>query len=215
MALIGGAITGPQTVIAQVWRSRPPLHLGTVSNNPRTVPFFVAFGQRLHELGYIEGQSLFVEFIDTQGQVDRIAEGMRDVVRRGVDIVLAAGPEESLKSALAVIATLPIVMVAIDYDPLAPGYVMSLARPTGNVTGLFFQQIELTTKRLQVLKEAFPAVQAATVFCDRASVDQWQAAQNAASRLGLRLAFSYWKRPTTTNRHSPKPRRIIAAPSRL
>src|SRR5438552_2871368 len=88
------------------------LRLGMVSNNPRTVPFTVAFERRLQELGYIAGQNLFVEYIDTLGQTGRIAEGMREVVRRGVDIVLAGGPEDSLKSALAATSTLPIVMIA-------------------------------------------------------------------------------------------------------
>jgi len=82
---------------------------------------------------------------------------------------------------------LPIVMTAIDYDPLARGYLSNLARPTGNVTGIFFQQIELATKRLQVVTEAFPDLRAATVFWDESSADQWGAAQSTASALGLRL----------------------------
>jgi putative tryptophan/tyrosine transport system substrate-binding protein len=64
--------------------------------------------------------------------VSRIEEGMREVVRRNVDIILAGGPEVSLKSALAATSTLPIVMIAIDYDPFALGYVKSLARPGGH-----------------------------------------------------------------------------------
>ena len=56
--------------------------------------------------------------------------------------------------------TLPIVMTAIDYDPLARGYVANLARPSGNITGIVFQQIELVTKRLQVVTEAFPELRA-------------------------------------------------------
>jgi putative ABC transport system substrate-binding protein len=66
-------------------------------------------------------------------------------------------------------------MLAIDYDPIALGYVTSLARPTGSVTGIFFQQIELTTKRLQIVKDAFPELRAATAFWDRISADQFQA----------------------------------------
>jgi putative ABC transport system substrate-binding protein len=79
-------------------------------------------------------------------------------------------------------------MVAIDYDPLARGYVTSLARPTGNVTGVFLQQIELTEKRLQLLKSAFPDMQAATVFWDRTSTNQWEAAQRTAAALRLQLS---------------------------
>jgi putative ABC transport system substrate-binding protein len=63
-----------------------------------------------------------------------------------------------------------------------------LARPTGNVTGVFLQQVELSLKRLQILKEAFPTIEAATVFWDHRSTYQWQETQDAAASLGLRLA---------------------------
>ena len=80
---------------------------------------------------------------------------------------MAPGPEVSLQSALAVPGDTPIVMVAIDYDPLARGYIKSLARPEGRVTGLMMQQIELAVKRVQLLKDAFPDLKAITVFWDQ------------------------------------------------
>jgi ABC-type uncharacterized transport system substrate-binding protein len=119
--------------------------------------------------------------------LEEYARGNRELVTRNVGILVASGAEVALKAALAATDTLPIIMTAIDYDPLALGYVKSLARPGGNVTGIFFQQIELTTKRLQVVTDAFPDLRAATVFWDRASADQWRAAQSAAPPLGLRL----------------------------
>jgi putative tryptophan/tyrosine transport system substrate-binding protein len=81
---------------------------------------------------------------------------MKELVRRKADILVAAGPEIALKSALGATDTLPIVMIALDYDPLALGYVTSLAKPASNVTGLFLQQIEQAAKRVQLMKEAFP-----------------------------------------------------------
>jgi putative ABC transport system substrate-binding protein len=78
-------------------------------------------------------------------------------------------------------------MIAIDYDPFARGYVTSLARPSGNVTGVFFQQTELSAKRIQLIRDAFPNTSAASMFWDQLSADQWQAAQNAAATLGLGL----------------------------
>jgi len=164
------------------------LRLGTVSINPRTASFWVAFERRLRELGYIEGENLKTESPEIGEHVDRVGEAMKDLVRHKVDIILASGPEVVLKSALAATDALPIVMVAVDYDPLARGYVASLARPTGNVTGVFFLQIELSVKRLQVMKEAFPAMQAATVFWDRLSADQWEAVREITGSLGFRLA---------------------------
>jgi ABC-type uncharacterized transport system substrate-binding protein len=79
-------------------------------------------------------------------------------------------------------------MIAIDYDPLALHYITSLARPGGNVTGVFFQQVELAMKRLQLMRDVLPTVEAATVFWDANSVEQWQATQRAGATLGLRLA---------------------------
>jgi hypothetical protein len=109
--------------------------------------------------------------------------GYRDVAARKAGVIVASGTEVALKTALAA----PIVMVAIDYDPLVRGYVTSLARPTGRVTGLFFQQIELTVKRVQLLKHAFPDIQAATVFWDQISADQWEAARSAGATLRKRV----------------------------
>ena len=88
---------------------------------------------------------------------------------------------------------LPIVMVAFDYDPLALGYIKSLARPGGNITGLFVQQIELAMKRLQLIQEAFPKAQAATVFWDRLSVDQWQAVQKLQTLWPASGTASPWR----------------------
>lgn len=78
-------------------------------------------------------------------------------------------------------------MIAVDYDPVVRGYVTNLARPAGNITGVYFQSVELVGKRLQSLKEAFSAMTAATVFWDRAAADVWAAAQAEAPRLRLHL----------------------------
>ena len=112
---------------------------------------------------------------------------MRELVANKVDIIVATGNELSPKAALAATNILPIVMIAIDYDPLALGYVGSLARPGGNLTGLFYEQIDLTLKRLQLMQEAVPNTPRITVFWDSASEGQWRAADKAAAGLGLQL----------------------------
>jgi putative ABC transport system substrate-binding protein len=165
------------------------LRVGLVSSaNTRNGPPFIAFDQRLRELGYTEGGNLAVEFIGLQGRIERMGEAMHELVRRQVSVIIAFGPEAALKAAIEATDTIPIIMVAIDYDPIARGYVTSLARPTGNVTGLFLQQIELTEKRIEFTREAFPGLQSATVFWDAPSADQRQAALKAAAAIGLRLA---------------------------
>jgi len=186
IAIAGGAAAWPLTARSQ---QSAPLRVGTVSAQAPSAPSFAAFLKRMSELGYQEGTNFTFEFVQVKG-AEEYKRGYDELAARKLDIVLAVGPEVALKSALAVTAAepRPIVMVAIDYDPFALGYVNSLARPGGRVTGVSFQQIELTAKRLQVARDAFPDRPAATVFWDRISADQWQVMQNAASTFGLRLA---------------------------
>src|SRR5262245_687580 len=186
LATLGGAAAA-WPLVARAQPAAGTLRLGTVSVNPRSSPFYVAFEQRLAELGYQEGKNFLFDFVQIQS-TDGYESGFRELIARKVDIIFAGGAELGLKSALEVTTSLPIVVIATDYDPLARGYVASLARPGGNVTGVFLQQIELTVKRLQVVKEAFPDMRAATVFWDRISADQWIAARDVSTKVGLRLA---------------------------
>ena len=185
ITLLGAAAAWPLAARAQ----QPPnlLRVGVSSIQQRTTAVYVAFVQRMAELGYQEGKNFVFEFVQVPN-ADGYENGYQELAGRKVDILISPGPELTLKAALAVAGTLPIVMVAVDYDPFLSGYVTSLARPTGNVTGIFFQQIDLTAKRLQLVKDAFPDVKAVTVFWDRISADQWRATQSAAPALGLRLA---------------------------
>jgi len=182
-----GAAVAAWTLAARAQPAAGMLRLGTVSINPRSSPFYVAFEQRLAELGYQEGKNFAFEFVQIPS-IEGYEAGFRELVARKVDILFTGGAELALKWALNVTTTLPIVIIATDYDPFARGYLTSLARPNSNVTGVFLQQIELTVKRLQLVKEAFPDMQAATVFWDRISAEQWSAARDVSAKLGLRLA---------------------------
>ena len=186
ITLLGGAAaTFPLAARAQ--QQLPMLRVGVVSGQPRSGSIFVALEQRMAELGYQAGKNLTLEFVHASS-IEGFEAGYKELAGRKVDIILASGPEISLKSALAAAGTLPIVMIAIDYDPFARGYVASLARPNGNVTGVFFQQIELSMKRTQLFMDTLPNLRGAAVFWDAISADQWQATQSAGQRLGLRLA---------------------------
>jgi putative ABC transport system substrate-binding protein len=191
IAALGSAAAWPLMARAQ----QPKLlRVGAVAGSPKSAPQWVAFDQRMAELGYQEGKNFVFEFIQA-ATIDDYARGYRELVTRKVDVLVALGPEIALKSAVAVTDTMPIVMVAIDYDPFSRHYVTSLARPSGNVTGLIFQQVELAAKRIQLIKEAFPHIPAAIMFWDEASADQWQAAQNAAATLSLPLFGSELREP--------------------
>ena len=185
ITLLGGAAAWPLAARAQ--QPTKIFRIGITTIQQRTSPPYVAFNQRLYELGYIDGQNLAMEFLNPDTQTEGMAGPIKELIRRKVDVIIAPY-ESAVKSALLATDTVPIVMIAIDYDPLAPGYIKSLARPAGNVTGLFLQQIELAKKRVQILKDALPDVQTATMFWDSPSQDQWKATNEAAGAFGLQLA---------------------------
>jgi putative ABC transport system substrate-binding protein len=184
VAALGTAAAWPLAARAQQAKS---LHLGIVAFTPRTAPHWGGFEQRLRELGHIDGQNLLITFVSVR-QSDAIPAAIQELIAKNIDILVATGNEFSPKAALAVTKVLPIVMIAIDYDPFALGYVASLARPGGNLTGLYYQQIDLTLKRLELMKDAVSSTPKMTVFWDASSEGQWLAAEKGAPSLGLQLA---------------------------
>src|SRR5262252_6661073 len=185
ITLLGGAAAWP--IAARAQQPTKTLKVGTVAGTPKSSPQWVAFERRMVELGYQEGRNFSFDFLQA-ASADEYEALYRKLAAREPDVILAIGPEIGLKSALAVTRTVPIVMIAIDYDPLARGYVTSLARPSGNITGVVFQQIELAAKRVQLIKDGFPDRLAATMFWDKLSADQWEAARSTAAKLGLQLS---------------------------
>ncbi|MFI5033477.1 MAG: ABC transporter substrate-binding protein [Reyranellales bacterium] len=183
--LMTGAAAWPSAVRAQ--SSPRKLRVGGVSGQPRSSILWTSFVARMAQLGYREGENFLFDLVKADSTED-YRQGYKRFAGGAVDIIVAPGPEVSLQSALAVPGDTPIVMVAIDYDPLARGYIKSLARPEGRVTGLMMQQIELAVKRVQLLKDAFPDLKAITVFWDQISRDQWAAIQAAAVKIGIGLA---------------------------
>jgi putative tryptophan/tyrosine transport system substrate-binding protein len=162
--------------------------IGAVSAGaPRSSPHWTAFAQRLGELGYVEGRNVAIDFRSAEGRPERFPELMSGLVQLGVDVILPVGPEASLQAARNATTTIPIVVVAIDYDPIAKGHVHGLARPGGNTTGLFLRQPELTPKRIELLKEINPKLRRVVVFWDAFSGDQLKEADAAARAGGLQL----------------------------
>ena len=134
-----------------------------------------------------KGDTLAIEYINLEGHLERYDGAMRELVRRRVDLIFALGQEDNLRAAMAATGTIPIVMLAIGYDPLTSGFVSSLARPTGNVTGIYVLSLEATKKRLQLFKDAFPALHAAFGFWDFDGAEAWRAVASAAPSLGIAL----------------------------
>ncbi len=123
-----------------------------------TDPRFIALRQGLRELGYVEGQNLVIEYRSAKGKRERLPEVAAELVRLKVDIILTSGSPRAIRAAKRATRTIPIVFRGTPVDPVARGFVMSLARPGGNITGLTDLRSELHGKRLELLKEAFPRI---------------------------------------------------------
>ncbi len=185
-AVTGGLLAAPLAAEAQpagkVWR------IGVVASgvNPRSASFFQAFEQRLHELGWVDGRNLIIDFQIPKGSRD-IPAIAADLVRQNVDLIVAGGPEASLKAARRATSTIPIVMVALNYDPVEKGYVASLARPGGNITGVFSLAPAQGVKQLEILKEALPKVTLVGVLWDAFATDQLPIIDASAPKLNVQL----------------------------
>jgi putative ABC transport system substrate-binding protein len=152
----------------------------------RSVPSAQALIRKMSELGWIDGQNLTIDSRGADGEVERLSGLAADLATR-VDVIVAWGNEVTLRAAKQATSAIPIVTIAIDFDPLAYGYVTSLARPGGNITGVFLRQPELTSKRLELIRETFPNASRVAIFWDALSTDQLKAASQAASSLRIEL----------------------------
>jgi len=121
-----------------------------------------AFRQGLRELGYVEGKNIIIEFRSAEGKFDRLPDLAAEVVRLKVDVIVTTGPIVN-RPAKEATSTIPIVM-AFDNDPVGNGFVASLARPAGNMTGLANLAPEITGKQLELLKEIVPRLSRVAVF---------------------------------------------------
>jgi len=121
-----------------------------------------AFRQGLRELGYTEGQNIVVDVRSGEGKADRVSALAADLVGLKVDIIVTGGPQAT-RPAKDATGTIPIVM-AFDSDPVGNGFVASLARPGGNVTGLSALSPEISGKQLELLKEIVPKLSRVAVF---------------------------------------------------
>jgi putative ABC transport system substrate-binding protein len=124
------------------------------SNNPGAPG--QAFRQGLHDLGYVEGKNILVEYRYIEGNPDRIPGFIAELLQLKVNVIVATSPT-AIRAAKQATKTIPIVMV-ITQDPVAAGIVDRLARPGGNVTGLTQLARDLSGKRLELLKEAIPTI---------------------------------------------------------
>jgi putative ABC transport system substrate-binding protein len=183
--LLGGAVFSPREGRTQQ-RSIGFLSAGSAD---AFAPFVTAFRSALNEAGYVEGHDLAIEFRWAEGHYDRLPELAADLVRNGVEVIATTGGDVAAGAAKAATAAIPIVFIS-GGDPVARGFVPSLARPGGNMTGVSLLVIELVPKRLELVRDLVPnaAVIAGLVNPKNSNAGRNVAAlQEAAREKGVQL----------------------------
>jgi putative ABC transport system substrate-binding protein len=154
--VVGFAAAWPLSARAQQPAKLP--RIGILWPNPMAASghFVEAFRQGLRELGYVEGQNMIIEFRSAEGRMERLPDLAADLARLPVDVIQTA-TSPTIRAAQQATRTIPIIM-GNSQDPVSEGFIGSLARPGGNITGLTLFSPDLAAKRLQLLKEIVPTL---------------------------------------------------------
>jgi len=153
--LLAIAAPGPPSDAQQATRI-PKIGFLTATNQVTLAPNIAAFRQGLREVGYVEGKTILVEVRSAEAAVERLPELARQLVALKPDLIVATN-DVVIASVRRETQTIPIVM-AFSSDPAGAGFVASLARPGGNVTGLSTLSPEISGKRLELLREVIPGL---------------------------------------------------------
>jgi ABC-type uncharacterized transport system substrate-binding protein len=189
ITLIGGAAaTWPASVRAQQ-PAMPVIGVLAGVSAAQWAGRMAAFHRGLSETGYVEGRNVAVEYRWAEGQLSRMPAMAADLVSRGVAVIFVTS-DVGIQAAIAATKTIPIIFSTAS-DPVAAGFVPTLARPGGNVTGITSLSIELIAKRLEVLHELLPGATRIAVLVNPANPGVTQNviedSQAAARRLGLEI----------------------------
>ena len=193
--IIGFALTAVILVSVHLAEAQQPakiprigyLTASSLSVNPARIE---AFRQGLRELGYIEGKNIVIEWRSSEGKADRLPALAAELVRLKVDVIVTSGPVAT-RAAKEATTTIPIVM-AQDIDPVGSGFVASLARPGGNITGLSTFRPELSGKQLELLKEIVPRLSRVAVLGTSTQpgyAQQLREVELAAGAFGVKLQY--------------------------
>ena len=189
ITLLGGvAVAWPLAARAQQPAKLPTIgFLGTAAASAWG-PWTAAFVQRLHELGWIEGRTVEIQYRWAEGRSERWAEIAAEFVRLKVDVIVTGG--NAAVAAKQASSAVPIVFALVD-DPVGLGLIASLARPGGNVTGLSIQNPDLAGKRVELLREVVPGLRRLAIMANvelPSAASEMREIQTAARMLGLDAA---------------------------
>jgi putative tryptophan/tyrosine transport system substrate-binding protein len=187
---LGSSATVLWPLIARAQQSKKVPRLCFLTFDPGTLETtrFKPFFQALRDLGYVNGQTITIDYLSANGQGERFPDLAADCLRSKTDIIVVT-TTPAAKAAKAATSTIPIVMYPLG-DPVVTGLVASLNRPGGNVTGLTFMASGLAAKRLELLKEAVPQISRVLVLSyrvDPIAAPQLKELAIAADTLGARL----------------------------
>ena len=188
-SLVVAGLSAPLRSWAQPAPKMPHVGLLTVASPKPQIPRpIAAFLQAIRELGYIDGQTILIEFRWAEGKSERLTELAAGLVRDKVNVIVATG-DAPIRAALRATSTIPIVM-ATSGDAVGAGFVASLARPGGNVTGMTAIAPELSAKRLQLVKELLPGAARVAVLWspnDPVHAFDWTHMHAAERTIGVKL----------------------------
>src|SRR5262245_21990042 len=183
VALIGGAAAWPVAARGQQLRRLPLIGFLQRVRNENVV----AFIQALRDAGYVDGQNAVIETRIFETTHDRVPDLAKELVDLKCDVILAAS-QYAFVAAMNATTTIPIVGIDLENDPVASGWVRSLARPGGNFTGVFLDLPELGGKQIELLKEVVPKLSKPGALWDSAIGEaQFRATQKAAQTAGVTL----------------------------
>jgi putative ABC transport system substrate-binding protein len=194
ITLLGGAAAWPLAARAQQSAKLPAIgYLG--ASTPLFDTYRVgAFVQRLRELGWIEGRTVAIEYRWSEGRTERYPEIAAEFVRLNVDVIVATGG--AVPAAKQATSVIPIVF-PVAGDPVGAGYVATLARPGGNVTGLSLQQTDVASKRVELLREVVPGLRRLAILANVGNANvvlELGEVQAATRTLGLEAAIAEIRR---------------------
>jgi putative ABC transport system substrate-binding protein len=173
---LAGALAAPLAVEAQ----RPKIVPRVGILDPGIPHLFTAFREAMRDLGYVEGQNIVYDIRSAEGKPERISRLAAELVKLSPDLIVTAATQPS-RAVREATNSIPIVVAAIG-DAVATGLVTSLRQPGGNITGLSFLNTELSAKRLELLKEAFPRITRVFVLNDINTAQNIVAETEAAAR---------------------------------
>ena len=184
ISVIAGATAWPLAARAQQ-RAMPVVGFLSPVTAEATPHLLAAFRQGLAETGYVEGKNLAIEYRFANFKLELLPDLAGDLVRRNVNVIFAPTPE-TVVAARNATTSIPIVALDLESDPLAKGYVKSLARPGGNMTGMFLDLPELSGKHIGLLKEIVPRLSRIAIFgIPGLNMAQFAATETVARALAL------------------------------